>query len=369
MSNDTPSPSDNAQNELQRQYGTNWTEKNFQTILNWTFIAAFYIEALEEAIECYRKIITNNIVLGLVLSTASGTLSSTRLGMDNDSPINFSLNILFTVMTFTIAIFTGTIKIYQIQERLENFIKIKQEWIVFSTTLASELQLPVNLRHDAYYIIIKNKNKYLDLLKIDSEIPNSIRENVRNKLIKKNSETSLKDHIDSFNITTLSDIIIQISSNENERFYAENQIDKSYNDLKLNFKNIINKELENKFLKDIKDKELDDRKENLLIISDNISDQILNNMFKNNEIKTVIENEFTNNNLESGNKFKDIFNVILQDNLKNIIENINDDKIKELSNDIINKKNQDEIKVLNTSDIPNVDDFKNIEEISPINNV
>ena len=207
-----------SENELQRKYGTNWTEKNFQTILNWTFIAAFHIESLEYAISYYRKIIRNNIVLGLVLSTASGTISSARFGISQDSSLNLITNILFTVMSFTIAVFTGTIKIYQIQERLENFIKIKQEWIVFSTTLASELQLPVNLRHDAYYIIIKNKSKYLDLLKIDSDIPTFIKDNVRKKLIDKNINGPLKDHIDNLNITSLSDIIIQISSIENERF-------------------------------------------------------------------------------------------------------------------------------------------------------
>ena len=74
-------------------------------------------------------------------------------------------------MTFTIAIMTGYIKIYQIQEYLELNIKAKQDWISFSADIASELQLPVELRKDALWMIIKNKGIYLDLLKTNLEIP------------------------------------------------------------------------------------------------------------------------------------------------------------------------------------------------------
>jgi hypothetical protein len=356
------SPSDNTptENELQRKYGTNWTEKNFQTILNWTFIAAFHIESLEYAIDHYKKIIRNNIVLGLVLSTASGTISSTRLGMNDNSPLNFSLNILFTAMSFTIAIFTGTIKIYQIQERLENFIKLKQDWIVFSTTLASELQLPVNLRHDAYYIIIKNKSKYLDLLKIDNDIPSFIKEKVRNKLINKNKNGPLKDHIDSLNITNLSDIIIQISSNENERFEIENNIDNYYKELKTNFKMVVSKELEDKFLKKITDNEIDN-------ISDKLSNDILENILKNDKLKNIVDDGLISDIENSGN-ITNAFNEILNSNLQDIIKNknINEENIKNISDQILKKKEFDKPKILNMNDIPNDNDTKLDESISPV---
>ena len=391
------SPSDNTptENELQRKYGTNWTEKNFQTILNWTFIAAFHIQSLEYAIDHYKKIIRNNIVLGLVLSTASGTISSTRLGMNDNSPLNFSLNILFTAMSFTIAIFTGTIKIYQIQERLENFIKLKQDWIVFSTTLASELQLPVNLRHDAYYIIIKNKSKYLDLLKIDNDIPNFIKEKVRNKLINKNKNGPLKNHIDSLNITNLSDIIIQISSNENERFDIENNINSYYKELKTNFKILISKELEDNFKKithneidNINDNEIDninninnidninninnneiDNINNNEIdnISDKLSNNILENILKNDKLKNIIENGLISNIENSGN-ITNAFNEILNNNLENIIKNknINEENLKNISQQIMKKKEFDKPKILNMNNIPNDNDNKLDESISPV---
>jgi len=78
-------------------------------------------------------------------------------------------------MSFSIAIFTGLIKIYQVQERLEEFIQLKQEWIGFSVVITTEIQLPVKERKKALDLITKNKNKYLDLLKRDVDIPNYIK--------------------------------------------------------------------------------------------------------------------------------------------------------------------------------------------------
>jgi hypothetical protein len=81
------------------------------------------------------------------------------------------LNGVFTFMSFTTAIVTGYIKIYHVQEQLEECIRLKQEWVVFGSAIASELQLPTELRHDALYVITKNKNKYLDLLKGRPDVP------------------------------------------------------------------------------------------------------------------------------------------------------------------------------------------------------
>jgi len=225
-----------SQLELQRKYGTNWNEENFTTILDWICIAAFYIESLEKSIIHYRNIIRNNVVLGLLLSTASGTIGIAQYGVDNNSSLSFLLNSIFTAMSFTIAISTGTIKIYQVQERLENFIKIKHEWIVFSTSLATELQLPVELRKDALYVIIKNKNKYLDLLKVDNEIPNFIKEKVKKNFKGNKNFTNLQ----TFDLSSLADIILKISFREKDRYIKQNIIEN------LKKKNLFEKLIDNK---------------------------------------------------------------------------------------------------------------------------
>jgi len=168
---DSASPQTNKQADLQRSYGTNWTKANVETLNEWITIAAFNIQILTYASQYHQRLLRNNIILGLLLSTASGTISAARFGLQSSALTDNVLNGLFTAMSFLIALFTGCLKVYSIQERLEEFLRIKQEWIVFSTAITSELQLPTQLRHDALYTIVKNKAKYLDLLKANPEIP------------------------------------------------------------------------------------------------------------------------------------------------------------------------------------------------------
>lgn len=161
--------------DLQRSYGTNWTRTNVTTLFEWLSIAAFNIKCLDLASQQHRSIIRNFTITGLVLSTLSGTISMALFGINAGELGSNILNGIFTVFSFIVAIYTGFIKIYQIQERLEQYIKVKLDWIVFSTAIASEFQLPIELRHDAIFLIIKNKNIYLNLLKIDIEISDSIK--------------------------------------------------------------------------------------------------------------------------------------------------------------------------------------------------
>jgi hypothetical protein len=208
------------QTSLQRSYGTNWTENNINTILQWICISSFKINILDEAITYYRNIMRNNVIFGLILSTASGTLSATRFGLNSNDSLSFTLNTLFTAMSFSIAIFTGAIKVYQIQERLEEYIKMKQEWITFSARIASELQLPIKLRKDALFIIIKNKAKYLDLLKLETEIPNFIKLKVEKKMkYLRFEDYGMKEG------TSLSQIILGIVKNEECRIVNTNKIE------------------------------------------------------------------------------------------------------------------------------------------------
>jgi hypothetical protein len=165
------SEKEEVENETPNECG-NWTGANLETLSQWIQISSLQIEILDIAIKYFRSIVRRNVLLGLVFSTASGSISVFQL---NSQSQQLFLNIIFTIMSFSIAIFTGLIKIYQIQERLEEFIQIKQEWIGFSVVITAEVQLPVRQRKKAIDIITKNKNKYLDLLKRDLDIPNFIK--------------------------------------------------------------------------------------------------------------------------------------------------------------------------------------------------
>jgi len=158
--------------------GLNWDKENTDTFKDWLKIASFNVQSLEYAIKEYKAIIQYSVIVGLALSTASGTTSTARIGLQLNSYLDSALNIAFVVMTFSIAIFTGAIKVYQIQERLEEYIKAKQEWLNFITVIGTEFQFPLNLRQNAIDLIIKHKDKYLDLMKRDLEIPDRIKNRV-----------------------------------------------------------------------------------------------------------------------------------------------------------------------------------------------
>lgn len=200
----------------------NWNKvENLRTLFGWITISALNIECLDEAIKRYRKFIAYGTIMGLLFSTASGTISATQFNINNtDSHIVFVLNVLFTFFSFSIATYTGILKTLQVQERLENFIKIKQEWILFSATISSELQLPIHLRTPILSIIKVYKNKFLDLLKIDTEIPEFIKKDIIDK-IKKKEEEKYKNNrwsdLKYSDSSSLSDVIIEIGSQELKR--------------------------------------------------------------------------------------------------------------------------------------------------------
>jgi hypothetical protein len=153
-----------------------WTADNIKTLVQWNCIAAYNIEVLDMSISMYQRYMRWNVIFGLIMSTTSGAISASRFSADPKSQLIITFNYIFTFMAFSIAIFTGAIKIYQVQENLEIFIRIKQEWINFSTLLVAEFQLPLSERQDAVTLIKNNKSKYLDLLKTPINIPKRIRE-------------------------------------------------------------------------------------------------------------------------------------------------------------------------------------------------
>jgi hypothetical protein len=77
------------------------------------------IQCHEYNIERLRDIIRKQTILGLVFSTLSGTLSVGQFGVSDNSTSALVMRVLFMIFSFSIAIVTGGLKIYQIQERLE----------------------------------------------------------------------------------------------------------------------------------------------------------------------------------------------------------------------------------------------------------
>ncbi len=211
-SNQDKSPSGNL-------YPTNmnddWTKENIETLYEWISIASFNILCLEKAIHHHRKIVRTTTIQGLILSTLSGTISATQFVQSNNILKNY-FNGAFVIMSFTIAIATGYIKVYQIQEQLEEYIRLKQEWISLSTGIVTEIQLPLVLRQSAIKIINLNKMKYLDLLKMDIDIPIQIK-----------AEVSKYFHVHMKGRGySIADIIVETAFEEHEKqFYKDREQD------------------------------------------------------------------------------------------------------------------------------------------------
>lgn len=170
--------------KLKNTVGTSWTPNNLRTLLNWVNFGSFMIEGLDISINECRGKIRFNTILGLALSTTSGTLSIAQYSnyIKSNNTVSLLLNSLFTLFTFVIAINTGYIKIYQIQERLEMFIKTKQEWTSFITALGTQLDLPIDLRTDALDLIMLNKEKYLNLMNVEFEMPPHVLAQIKIKM-------------------------------------------------------------------------------------------------------------------------------------------------------------------------------------------
>jgi hypothetical protein len=90
----------------------------------------------------------------------------------NYSPnLKFGLNLVLTITSFAVALLTGIVKTFKLQENLEEYISLKQNWVSFSAKINNEIYLPKKMRGNAETLIKDNKARFLDLLKVDVPIP------------------------------------------------------------------------------------------------------------------------------------------------------------------------------------------------------
>ena len=151
-----------------------WEGENLNIIVDWIKIASYKIELLSIYIEKLRQMLLFASFYSLILSTVNGTIGVANYNYSkyqDYSQTTTVINILIIVLSFCVSLITGMIKSLQVQETLEKFIQLKQEWVNFSVHLGTELQLPTNMRREAKQTIDTYKAKFLDLLKTDITIP------------------------------------------------------------------------------------------------------------------------------------------------------------------------------------------------------
>ena len=149
------------------------------TFHEWLDISSYYISLLGKAIDYFKRILLLNAACGIVLSTLSGTLSVAQFNNYG----NFLLTVLLITLSYVVAITNGLLKIFQIQEKLEEYIKLRQEWINFSINIVTEMQVPPTMRTSVDILIANYKDKFTSLLKKDIEVPDFIRNLVHTPLV------------------------------------------------------------------------------------------------------------------------------------------------------------------------------------------
>jgi hypothetical protein len=158
----------------------NWCKDDIVTIISWVAIGRRKIREMELIVEHNRLFMRQVTFYNLIFSSASGTVGVATI--ENASIPNetrFWCNLSVVLASFLITMLTGALKICQVQENLELAIKYKQDWISFAAEIASEIQLPDKYRRESQFVINKNRAKYLELLKLDIEVPKSVERTMR----------------------------------------------------------------------------------------------------------------------------------------------------------------------------------------------
>ena len=306
-----------------KERSSDWTENKFDTLSNWMKIAAFYIRITDKCIRRYKAYLKFNTIMALSLSTISGTLSVFSF---SNTTYNFALNLTFTVATFAMAMASGLIKIYQIQEKLEEFIKLKQEWSTFSASLSAELLLPISIRQPSTELIDRYKSKFLDLIKTDIDFPSEYKNLIKkegyslshiiktfiskeHKRLKDRDEKDIpKEELENWNRTGI--LNKELEEEENRRLYRE------YDGLFIVYYNYYKADIINegfsykpRELTDILFKQYTDLFKSNIIVKFSLKDN-LELVRRTNKIKTILD-IFNNNNELNKNLINEEFNRVV----------------------------------------------------------
>jgi hypothetical protein len=160
--------------------GENWNDENIKTLTQWAHIAAMSCDLYNESTIYYRNLMRRNTVFNLIVSSFAGIASLSQFSINSQTyeVLSFILKGFFSAASILVALNSGFLKIYEVQERLEGSIRLQNAWTQFGSRLSSEMQLPVALRKDALYMIIKLKETYHELIKDQIQVNKNVLQKV-----------------------------------------------------------------------------------------------------------------------------------------------------------------------------------------------
>lgn len=201
-------------NEIKSNENTplnNWCKDDIVTIISWVAIGRRKIREMELIVEHNRLFMRTVTFYNLIFSTASGTVGvATIENAALAKETRFWCNVAVVLASYMITMLTGALKICQVQENLELAIKYKQDWIGFAAEIASEIQLPDAYRRESQFVINKNRAKYLELLKLDIEVPKSVERTMQLIITKEQDSVKRYGHRGKEDSSSLVDILANI---------------------------------------------------------------------------------------------------------------------------------------------------------------
>ena len=201
-------------NEIKSNENTplnNWCKDDIVTIISWVAIGRRKIREMELIVEHNRLFMRTVTFYNLIFSTASGTVGvATIENAALAKETRFWCNVAVVLASYMITMLTGALKICQVQENLELAIKYKQDWIGFAAEIASEIQLPDAYRRESQFVINKNRAKYLELLKLDIEVPKSVERTMQLIITKEQEKKKKYGHRGKEDSSSLVDILANI---------------------------------------------------------------------------------------------------------------------------------------------------------------
>ena len=201
-------------NEIKSNENTplnNWCKDDIVTIISWVAIGRRKIREMELIVEHNRLFMRTVTFYNLIFCTASGTVGVATI--ENSAlakETRFWCNVAVVLASYMITMLTGALKICQVQENLELAIKYKQDWIGFAAEIASEIQLPDAYRRESQFVINKNRAKYLELLKLDIEVPKSVERTMQLIITKEQDSVKRYGHRGKEDSSSLVDILANI---------------------------------------------------------------------------------------------------------------------------------------------------------------
>jgi hypothetical protein len=144
-----------------------WTPGNTNTVIQWREESSKLHTIYDILFEKYKLYLDRSLVMSLILSTLSAFIAAIASALSINSAeytwIIFCFNIIICLLSGTVTIISGMIKIYKWDELVSEINGYNSKLDTFCAEVSSQLILPEQLRISAVDFIKKEHDKYQNI--------------------------------------------------------------------------------------------------------------------------------------------------------------------------------------------------------------